>query len=100
VAFNKAVVGARNSSTLWMPRTLKDKSLDLDDRVAWPWLPLVSDMEALRKRELQGIVRGKMQKASHVVGASFALASTLMSDCTANISAATAKKTVFKTLRN
>jgi hypothetical protein len=78
VTFNKVVVGAKEGSTLRMPRVLKDENPDFNNKAAWPWLPLVNSKEALWRRELQGVVNDFMQDASQVVGASAALASALL----------------------
>ena len=96
VTFNKAVVGAKEGSTLRMPRVLKDENLDFNNRAVWPWLPLANSMEALWRRELQGVVNDFMQDASQVVGASAALASALLWDCTANIPAPRARHRIVK----
>jgi hypothetical protein len=91
VTFNKAVVGAKEGSTLRMPRDLKEESLDFNNKAVWPWLLLANSMEALWRRELQGVVKNSMQDASQVVGASTALASALLWDCTAKIPAPRAR---------
>ena len=96
VTFNKAVVGAKEGSTLRMPRVLKDENLDFNNKAVWPWLPLANSMEALWRRELQGVVNDFMQDASQVVGASAALASALLWDCTANIPAPRARHRIVK----
>jgi hypothetical protein len=63
VTFNKTVVGAKEGSTLRMPRVLKDENLDFNNKAVWPWLPLANNMEALWIRELQGVVNNFMQDA-------------------------------------
>jgi hypothetical protein len=98
MTFNKAVVGAKEGSTLRMPRALKEETMGFDDVAVWPWLPLVNSMEALWRRKLQGIVRDILQMSYLVVGASYALAYALLWDCKENIPAPPARKHVFKAL--
>jgi hypothetical protein len=82
--FSKAVVGAKAGSTLRMPRVLKDKNQEFNNKAVWPWLTLANKIEVLWRRELQGVVKDFMQDAPQVVGASAALACALLWDCTAN----------------
>jgi hypothetical protein len=78
VTFNKAVAGSKEGSTLRMPRELNDDNTDINDMAVWTWLPPVNSMEALWRRELQGIVMYNMQEASHEVDVSFFLATALL----------------------
>jgi hypothetical protein len=79
-----------------MPRVLKDQTLDFNNKAVWLWLPLANSMDALWRRELQGVVNDFMQDASQVVGASATLAFALLWDCTANIPAPRARHRIVK----
>jgi hypothetical protein len=94
--FIKAVVGAKEGSTLWMPRVLKDENMDFNNKAVRPWLPVANSMEAVWTRELHGVVKDLTQDTSQVVGASAALVSALLWDCTAKIPAARARHLIVK----
>jgi hypothetical protein len=47
VTFSKAVMGAKEGSTLRMLRVLKDENMYLNDKAVWPCLPLANIIEAL-----------------------------------------------------
>jgi hypothetical protein len=92
VTLNKAVVVAKFGSTLRMASALKDESMDFNNKAGWSWLPLGNNMEALWRRERQGIVGDLMQIPSHEVGSPYALTHALLYDCTANSPAPAAWK--------
>jgi hypothetical protein len=60
VTLSKAVVGAKEGSTLRMPRVLKDENLYFNNKAVWPWSPLAYKW----RRELQGVGKDLMQDAS------------------------------------